>query len=158
MSFLNPQKVKQINDIYLYFRSIGGYSSLWLATQYPNVKGIILDATFDDLLYLALPRMPESLAGIVRLAIREHCNLNNNDLITKFNGPVAMVRRSEDEVICVDEGIIGTNRGNYLLVNMLKYRFPSIFQPDQLTYAQQILNKTIDHCMFLTKKLVSVLF
>ena len=132
--------------ILLFGWSIGGYSSLWLASQYPKIKGIVLDATFDDLLYLALPRMPESLSGVVRLAIREHCNLNNNDLITQFSGPVALVRRSEDEVICTDEGIIGTNRGNHLLIHMLKNRFPNIFQSDQLTYAQQILNKTIDHC------------
>lgn len=132
-------------NILLFGWSIGAYSSLWLSTQYPNIKGVILDATFDDLLFLALPRMPESLSGIVRLAIREHCNLNNNDLITKFNGPVAMIRRSEDEVICTEENDIGTNRGNYLLLTMLKYRFPNIFQSDQLTYAQEVLNRTIDH-------------
>lgn len=105
-----------------------------------------MDATFDDLLPLALPRMPESLSGVVRIAIREHCNLNNNDLIIKFNGPVALVRRTEDEVICTEEMDIGTNRGNFLLIHMLKFRFPNIFQGEQLTYAQEILNKTVDHC------------
>lgn len=42
--------------------------------------------------------------------------------------------------------VIGTNRGNNLLMHMLKYRFPNIFRPEQLTFAQKILNKTIDHC------------
>lgn len=42
--------------------------------------------------------------------------------------------------------VIGTNRGNNLLMHMLKYRFPNIFKPEQLTFAQKILNKTIDHC------------
>lgn len=42
--------------------------------------------------------------------------------------------------------VIGTNRGNYLLIHMLKYRFPNIFKAEQLTFAQKILNKTIDHC------------
>lgn len=88
--------------------------------------------------------MPESLSGVVRIAIREHCNLNNKDLIEKFDGPVALVRRTEDEVICTEENDIGTNRGNFLLIHMLKHRFPVIFQTEQLTYAQQILNKTID--------------
>jgi hypothetical protein len=41
---------------------------------------------------------------------------------------------------------IGTNRGNNLVIHMLKYRFPNIFKSEQLTYAQKILNKTIDHC------------
>lgn len=89
-------------NILLFGWSIGGYSSLWLATQYPNIKGVILDATFDDLLYLALPRMPESLSNVVKIAIRDHCNLNNNDLIVNYNGPVLMVRRTEDEVICTE--------------------------------------------------------
>ncbi|CRK99389.1 CLUMA_CG012594, isoform A [Clunio marinus] len=132
-------------NIILFGWSIGGYSTLWLSTQYPNVKGIILDATFDDLLYLALPRMPESLSAIVKIAIREHCNLNNTDLITKYNGPVALIRRTDDEVICTEENNIGTNRANYLLIHMLKYRFPNIFQTEQLTFAQEILNGTIDH-------------
>lgn len=133
-------------NILLFGWSIGGYSSLWLASQYPNLKGVILDATFDDLLYLAYPRMPESLSGVVRIAIRDHVNLNNNDLITKYNGPVALVRRTEDEVICTEDMNIGTNRGNYLLVNMLKNRFPNIFKTEQLVYTQELLNKTIDHC------------
>lgn len=136
-------------NVILFGWSIGGYSALWLATQYPDIKGVLLDATFDDLLFLALPRMPESLSGIVKIAIRDHCNLNNTDLITKYNGPVALVRRTEDEVICTEEMNIGTNRGNYLLLHMLKYRFPNIFQTDQLKYAQEILNKTVDHCKFI---------
>jgi pimeloyl-ACP methyl ester carboxylesterase len=89
-------------NIMLFGWSIGGYSSLWLASQYPNIKGVVLDATFDDLLYLALPRMPESLSSIVRIAIRDFCNLNNNELITQYNGPVLMIRRTEDEVICTE--------------------------------------------------------
>jgi alpha/beta hydrolase fold len=133
-------------NILLFGWSIGGYSSLWLASQYPNLKGVILDATFDDLLHLAYPRMPESLSGVVRIAIRDHVNLNNNDLITKYNGPVALVRRTEDEVICTEDMNIGTNRGNYLLVTMLKNRFPNIFKTEQLVYTQELLNKTIDHC------------
>lgn len=59
----------------------------------------ILDATFDDVLQLALPRMPSSLSGIVRIAIREYINLNNIDLMNHYNGPVLIIRRTEDEVI-----------------------------------------------------------
>lgn len=59
----------------------------------------ILDATFDDVLQLALPRMPTSLSGIVRIAIRDYVNLNNTDLMNHYQGPVLMIRRTEDEVI-----------------------------------------------------------
>lgn len=42
--------------------------------------------------------------------------------------------------------VIGTNRGNNLLMHMLKHRYPYIFKDNQLTFAQKILNKTIDRC------------
>lgn len=72
---------------------------MFAATQYPAVKGVILDATFDDVLQLAIPRMPSSLSGIVKIAIRDHINLNNTEMMSQYNGPVLMVRRTEDEVI-----------------------------------------------------------
>ena len=89
-----------MEQIIFYGWSIGGYSSLWAASQYPDTKGVILDATFDDLLQLALPRMPDSISNIVKIAIRDYVNLNNTDLVNKYLGPILLVRRTEDEVIC----------------------------------------------------------
>lgn len=43
--------------------------------------------------------MPQSISNIVRIAIRQYVNLNNNDVIAKYNGPVLFVRRTEDEII-----------------------------------------------------------
>lgn len=87
-------------NIILYGWSIGGYSTLYAASQYPDVKGVVLDATFDDVLQLALPRMPESISNIVKIAIRDYVNLNNMELISQYNGPVMLIRRLEDEIIC----------------------------------------------------------
>lgn len=86
-------------NILLFGWSIGGYSSLLGATRYPDIRGLVLDATFDDVLQLALPRMPQSLSGIVRIAIRQYMNLNNTELLAQYNGPVLLIRRTEDEVI-----------------------------------------------------------
>ena len=36
--------------------SAGGFTSSWLAMNYPGIKGLILDATFDHLEPLAIPR------------------------------------------------------------------------------------------------------
>jgi hypothetical protein len=132
-------------NIILYGWSIGAYTTLWLATNYKNVKSVVLDATFDDLVILAIPRMPESLSTIVRIAIRDYCNLNHTELITQFNGPVSMIRRTEDEIIATEETDMGTNRGNNLLLHLLKFRFPNIFKPEQIKYAHKLLNKTINH-------------
>lgn len=82
--------------------SIGAYSALYIASRYPELKGVIIDAPFDDILPLALPRMPESVSGIVKLGIRNYVNLNNSELINKYDGPVLMIRRTEDEVISVE--------------------------------------------------------
>lgn len=87
-------------NIVLFGWSIGGYSSIYAATHFPDVKGVVLDATFDDVLQLALPRMPQALSGIVRIAIREYVNLNNAELLNAgYAGPVLLIRRTEDEVI-----------------------------------------------------------
>lgn len=40
------------DNIVLFGWSIGGYSSLLGATLYPEIRGLILDATFDDVLQL----------------------------------------------------------------------------------------------------------
>lgn len=133
----------QPEDILLFGWSIGGYSSLVAATQYPDVKGVLLDATFDDVLQLAIPRMPTSISGIVRIAIRDYVNLNNTELINQYNGPVMLVRRTEDEIIAEDNEL-STNRGNHLLTHLLKTRFPNIFHPDQINRITKILSQPVD--------------
>lgn len=62
----------------------------------------ILDASFDDILPLAINTMPSWSESIVRLAIREHVNLNNAEQLIKYPGPVLIIRRTEDEVICLE--------------------------------------------------------
>lgn len=86
-------------QILMFGWSIGGYSSIYAATLYPEIKGLLLDATFDDVLQLALPRMPQCISGIVRIAIRQYVNLNNAELMNSYSGPVLLVRRTEDEII-----------------------------------------------------------
>ncbi|XP_062703793.1 phosphatidylserine lipase ABHD16A-like [Aedes albopictus] len=132
------------DNIILYGWSIGGYSTLYAASQYPDVKGVVLDATFDDVLQLAIPRMPESLSNIVKIAIRDYINLNNTELISLYNGPVMLIRRTEDEIICSEDNNLATNRGNFLLINMLKFRFPNIFKADQENLAKDILGRPIE--------------
>ena len=61
-----------------------------------------MDATFDDILPLAIPRMPATLEPIVRRTIREHINLNVYEQVSKYNGPVLFIRRTEDEIICTE--------------------------------------------------------
>ena len=41
--------------------SIGGFTASCLAMNYPEIKGVVIDASFDQLLPLAVPRMPQFL-------------------------------------------------------------------------------------------------
>lgn len=132
------------SQIILHGWSIGAFSTLTLAARYDNVKGLVLDATFDDILPLALPRMPEAVSGIVKIAIREFVNLHNAELIKQYPGPLMLVRRTEDEIICSEEGVLGSNRGNFLLLGLMKFRFPKLFNGTQYTYAMEILAKPLD--------------
>lgn len=43
--------------------------------------------------------MPPSWSLLVKEVIRSYVDLNIADLITKYNGPVKLIRRTEDEII-----------------------------------------------------------
>lgn len=113
-------------DIIIYGWSIGGYTSTWAAMNYPQVCGLILDATFDDILPLALPRMPSCMGSIVTSAIRNHINLNPGDQLCRYFGPVTIIRRTRDEIITTDETQLRCNRSNDLLMKLLRARYPEL--------------------------------
>lgn len=45
-------------NIIVFAWSIGGYSGSYAAMQYADIKGLILDATFDDVVDLATAKLP----------------------------------------------------------------------------------------------------
>ncbi|GBP22504.1 Tigger transposable element-derived protein 6 [Eumeta japonica] len=127
-----------VEDIVLFGWSIGGYTSTWAASAYPEIKALvviaalehsqarkshqcvaglsienrisnrggieeewILDATFDDILPLAKQHMPPFLEPVVREVIRGHVDLHVAQLLEKYPGPVQLIRRTNDEIICL---------------------------------------------------------
>ena len=119
-------------DILVYGWSIGGFPASYLAMKYPKIGGIILDATFDSLLPLAENKLGESLAGMVKVAVEENINLNVAEQLCKYPGPVRLIRRLKDEMISVDERDFTTNRGNDLLIHLLRKRYPKLFNEDDV--------------------------
>ncbi|KAI2802966.1 Protein abhd16a [Blomia tropicalis] len=91
-----------LEDIYIFAWSIGGFPAAWAASQYPELKGIILDASFDDVLPLARARMMPLLLPIVDVTIRNHFNLNVSAYLNLYKGPVRLIRRLQDEIIPLD--------------------------------------------------------
>lgn len=127
-------------SILLFGWSIGCYTTAWASIQYPDVKGIILDATFDDVLPLAESRMPTSWKSLVREVIRGHVNLNIGDMLKEYSGPIKLVRRTLDEIICLEESKLSTNRGNDLLIKILSDRYPDLFGTDQYNLIRKYLS------------------
>ena len=69
-----------------------------LATESFTVSQI-LDATFDHLVPLAVPRMPASMSGLVTSAVNKFINLNVMEQLGQYRGPVLLYRRDHDEMI-----------------------------------------------------------
>ncbi|KAF8795939.1 Phosphatidylserine lipase ABHD16A like protein [Argiope bruennichi] len=123
----------KMENVVLYAWSIGGFSATWAAMNYPDVKGLVLDATFDDLVTLAIPRMPVSWKPLVVRTIRTYMNLNNAEQLCKYPGPVILIRRTKDEIISTKASrSIQTNRGNDLLIKLLQTRYPNLVNNDTL--------------------------
>lgn len=123
-------------DLVLYGWSIGGYTSTWATMNYPNIRGLVLDATFDDIIPLAVHTMPQSWSPLVVRTIRTYFNLHIEKQLSHYNGPVTIVRRLKDEVMAAAEGIHDPltmrrlNRANHLFKHMLKERYPNIFRAE----------------------------
>ncbi|VDM51874.1 unnamed protein product [Angiostrongylus costaricensis] len=118
-------------DIILFGWSIGGFPASWLAANYPNVKAVILDATFDDVLPLAQARMPRVFSDLVEYAIRTHFDLNIQAIIARYKGPIKLIRRLQEEMLTtVDTGTEAerrsSNRANFLLKSLLHQRHTTL--------------------------------
>ncbi|XP_020668068.3 ABHD16B-like [Pogona vitticeps] len=127
----------RIQDIILYGWSLGGYAATWAAVTYPLLGALILDATFDDLLPLALNVMPKSWKKLVVRTVKEHFNLNVGELLCKYAGPVLLIRRTKDEVITTcpvgledQKANLRGNRANALLIQLLEHRYPYVMSQE----------------------------
>uniref|UniRef100_A0A8C1W573 Abhydrolase domain containing 16A n=1 Tax=Cyprinus carpio TaxID=7962 RepID=A0A8C1W573_CYPCA len=130
----------QLSDIIVYAWSIGGFTASWAVMSYPEIRALVLDASFDDLLPLALKVMPDSWRPLVTHTVRQYMNLNNAEQLCKYQGPVLLIRRTKDEIITTTgpEDIM-SNRGNDLLLKLLQYRYPKVMTEDALRAVRQWL-------------------
>ncbi|XP_073405085.1 phosphatidylserine lipase ABHD16A isoform X1 [Dendrobates tinctorius] len=121
----------KLQDIIVYAWSIGGFTATWAAMSYPDISAVVLDASFDDLVPLALKVMPESWRGLVTRTVRKYLNLNNAEQLCRYQGPVLLIRRTKDEIITTTSPEdVASNRGNDLLLSLLQHRFPNVMTED----------------------------
>lgn len=115
------------SQIIIYGWSIGGFTATWAGMRYPQLYGLIIDASFDHILPLARNIFPSFMYPVIEMAIKQHFDLNNSRHLEYFKGPILLIRRSQDEVIATDPfNSPPTNRANYLLIDILKQRFPML--------------------------------
>ncbi|XP_062847940.1 phosphatidylserine lipase ABHD16A [Trichomycterus rosablanca] len=132
-----------LSDIVVYAWSIGGFTASWAVMSYPEIQAVVLDASFDDLLPLALKVMPDSWRPLVTYTVRQYMNLNNAEQLCKYNGPVLLIRRTKDEIITTTgpEDIM-SNRGNDLLLRLLHFRYPKVMTEDSVNAVREWLAAT----------------
>ena len=112
-------------SIILYGWSIGGYTSSWGSMNYPFIRGLILDASFDHINSVLSTKIPRISRPFWLTSMKKHFNLNVSEQLDYFPGPVLIIRRTKDLVttdILSDQ--IMSNRANYLIINLFKRRFP----------------------------------
>lgn len=126
-------------NIILFSWSIGGFAASWLAKQYPDMKGVILDAAFDHIVPLAQQRMPSFASTFVDYVIRSHLNLDVAEQIKHYPGPVTFVRRTFDEIIATVPRQAASNRGNDLMISTLSVRYPHLVDEKTLPYLRTYL-------------------
>ena len=90
------------DQIILHGWSIGGFTTTCIAMNYPEVKGVVIDASFDQLLPLAVPRMPACLEPLVSGAVQNFISLDISGQLRLYNGPVRIIRRALDEMVTTD--------------------------------------------------------
>lgn len=61
MRFANQKLGFSMDKIVLYGWSIGGFPAAYAAVAYPGIRGLVLDASFDHVDKLAIPRTPPPL-------------------------------------------------------------------------------------------------
>ncbi|KAH0619273.1 hypothetical protein JD844_019185 [Phrynosoma platyrhinos] len=124
-------------DIVIYGYSLGSYTATWAAMTYPELGALVLDASFDSLLPLAMKVITESWRSLVLQTVAEHFNLNVAEMLCQYQGPVLLIRRTLDEVTSTQFDpethlpIIRTNRANELLMQMLRSRYPNIIAGEE---------------------------
>uniref|UniRef100_A0A8R1Y234 AB hydrolase-1 domain-containing protein n=1 Tax=Onchocerca volvulus TaxID=6282 RepID=A0A8R1Y234_ONCVO len=122
------------NQIVIYAWSIGGFPATWAAANYSNIRALILDATFDDLLPLAEAKMPTSWAPLVEFIIRTYFDMPIALQLASYHGPVTLIRRTHDEMIITAEGTnderLASNRANNLLKSLLRARHSNLMNDD----------------------------
>ena len=121
-----------LDTIVMHGNSIGGFAACFAVAAFPNIGGILLEATFDDISNLVPVLVPRCLPrGLVQTALSYCYDLNNMGYLMGYKGPVTLVRKTEDMLMRSDTNEIGSNRCNYILMELIKERYGTVFKNEE---------------------------
>lgn len=129
----------RLDEIILFAWSIGGFPLSYAAMKYPEVKAVIVDATFDNILALAKCKMPKFASNIVEDIIENYFPLNVEKQLLRYPGPIRLIRRLQEEIITTEPFNPATNRANFLLIGILKHRYPNIMTEESINAVSDFL-------------------
>lgn len=110
-------------DVFVYGWSIGGFTAAWAGAQYPDLAGVVVDATFAHVMPLACLRMPGRVRRVVEDVILLHFNLCPAHYLVQYKGPIHVARRLKDSIMCTQGLDLLTNCGNDLIADVLHARY-----------------------------------
>lgn len=137
VKFANERLRFKFESIILFGWSYGGHAASWASLRYSKLKGIILDATFDDFKFSFNSKLPKFLPkSSIQKLIQKHFDMDNSKNLAKYNGSVLIIRRSRDEMLCINKTRpIESNRTNFLLIKLFQDRFPDLMSDEESYYA-----------------------
>ena len=117
-----------LENIVLYGNSIGGFTACFAVASFPNIGGILLEATFDDINNLIPALIPRFLPRRLIQYILRYCyDLNNIEYLMAYNGPVTLIRKTDDVLMRSNRNELGSNRSNFILIRLIKQRYGHVF-------------------------------
>ena len=100
--------------------------------------------------------MPSLLSYLVDKIVKHGLNLNIAEQLSSYTGPITLIRRTKDGVVATRKNDLASNRGNFLLKEVLKSRYPDLSshlgeldnvlsQPNKLAEVAKMLDEsTVD--------------
>ena len=117
-----------ISNILLHGNSIGGFTACFAAAAFPDIHGLILEATFDDIRNLIPALVPRFLPRKLITRILRYCyDLDNISYLLQYRGPLTLIRKTEDILMRSEPENLGSNRMNFVLLDVMKLRYGHLF-------------------------------
>ena len=118
-----------LERIFMHGNSIGGFTASYAVAAFPNIGGILLEATFDDICCLVPALVPSYFPRrLVQCFLRYCYDLNTIRYLRGYRGPVTLVRKTDDILMRSKADEIGSNRANFILIELIQLRYGMVFR------------------------------